>query len=33
MPESHERTLFVQKCDNVFNLIVDYASRSRKWAA
>ena len=33
LPESYERTLFAQKCDNVFNLIVDYASRGRKWAA
>lgn len=24
---------FQQKCDNVFELVVDYASRGRKWAA
>ncbi len=33
LPESYERTLFKQKCDNVFDLVVDYASRGRKWAA
>ena len=33
LPESYERTVFKQKCDNVFDLVVDYASRGRKWAA
>ena len=33
LPETYERTLFKQKCDNVFDLVVDYASRGRKWAA
>lgn len=33
LPDSYERTLFKQKCDNVFDLVVDYASRGRKWAA
>ena len=33
LPASYERTLFKQKCDNVFDLVVDYASRGRKWAA
>jgi type I restriction enzyme R subunit len=33
LPESFERALFKQKCDNVFDLVVDYASRRRKWAA
>lgn len=33
LPPSYERTLFKQKCDNVFELIFDYASRGRKWAA
>jgi type I restriction enzyme, R subunit len=33
LPQSYERTLFAQKCDNVFNLVVDFASRGRKWAA
>jgi len=30
---TYERALFKQKCDNVFELVVDYASRGRKWAA
>ncbi len=25
LPESYERTLFKQKCDNVFDLVVDYS--------
>jgi type I restriction enzyme, R subunit len=33
LPGSYERALFKQKCDNVFELVVDYASRGRKWAA
>lgn len=33
LPETYERALFKQKCDNVFDLVVDYASRGRKWAA
>ena len=33
LPVTYERALFKQKCDNVFDLVVDYASRGRKWAA
>ena len=33
LPDTYERALFKQKCDNVFDLVVDYASRGRKWAA
>ena len=33
LPESYERALFKQKCDNVFDLVIEYASRGRKWAA
>jgi len=33
LPESYERALFKQKCDNVFDLVMDYASRGRRWAA
>lgn len=33
LPESYDRMLFREKCDNVFELMVDYASRGRKWAA
>jgi type I restriction enzyme R subunit len=33
LPQSYERALFKQKCDNVFELVLDYASRGRKWAA
>ncbi len=27
--ETDERTLFKQKCDSIFDLVVDYASRGR----
>ncbi|MDD5612753.1 MAG: DUF3387 domain-containing protein, partial [Gallionella sp.] len=33
LPESYDRVLFREKCDNVFYLMLDYASHSRKWAA
>lgn len=33
LPESYDRILFKKKCDNVFELIFDYASRGLKWAA
>lgn len=33
LPESYDRVLFKEKCDNVFELIYDYASHGRKWAA
>lgn len=33
LPESYNRVLFREKCDNVFYLVLDYASRGRKWAA
>lgn len=33
LPESYGRVLFREKCDNVFYLILDYASHGRKWAA
>lgn len=33
LPETYERALFKQKCDNVFDLALEYASRGRKWAA
>jgi len=33
LPESYERNVFNIKCDNVFDRIVDIASKSRKWAA
>lgn len=33
LPTSYDRALFKQKCDKVFEVIVDYASRGRKWAA
>lgn len=29
----YDRVLFGQKCDNVFHLMLDYASHGRKWAA
>lgn len=33
LPESYDRVLFKKKCDNVYELLFDYASRGRKWAA
>ncbi|WP_109512157.1 type I restriction endonuclease subunit R [Pseudomonas ovata] len=33
LPDSYDRVTFKEKCDNVFELIVDYASEGRKWAA
>lgn len=33
LPESYDRVLFKEKCDNVFYLMFDYASHGRKWAA
>lgn len=33
LPESYDRTTFKQKCDNVFDLAVDYANHHRRWAA
>ncbi|WP_218005321.1 type I restriction enzyme endonuclease domain-containing protein [Hydrogenophaga palleronii] len=33
LPDSYDRTTFKQKCDNVYDLAVEYAIRGRKWAA
>jgi len=33
LPKSFERVLFKEKCDNLFELLVDYASSGKKWAA
>jgi type I restriction enzyme, R subunit len=33
LPDSYDRSLFKQKCDNVFDLALDYAQRGKKWAA
>ena len=33
LPVTYERALFKQKCDNVYDLVVDHASRGRRWAA
>lgn len=33
LPESYDRVLFCEKCDNVFYLVLEYASHGRKWAA
>ena len=33
LPDSYDRTTFKQKCDNVYELIVEYAIRGKKWAA
>ena len=33
LPETYDRILFKEKCDNVFERMLDYASTDRKWAA
>jgi type I restriction enzyme R subunit len=33
LPESIDRVLFKEKCDNVFEMMLDYAAQGRKWAA
>jgi len=33
LPESYDRGLFTEKCNKVFDTIVEYASRGLKWAA
>jgi type I restriction enzyme R subunit len=33
LPDSYDRIIFREKCDNVFELMLDYASQGRKWAA
>lgn len=33
LPESYNRKIFKIKCDNVFELIYEYASKGEKWAA
>lgn len=33
LPESFDRVIFKAKCDNVFEMMVDYAVQGRKWAA
>ncbi len=33
LPESYDRVLFREKCDNVFYLMLEYASHGRKWVA
>ena len=33
LPDSYDRVLFTQKCDNVFELMVNNASQGLRWAA
>jgi len=33
LPESFDRIVFKKKCDNVFEMMLDYAAQGRKWAA
>ncbi|MBT5966991.1 MAG: hypothetical protein HOG60_06810 [Gammaproteobacteria bacterium] len=33
LPDSYDRVLFKEKSDNVFNLIVDFTTQGKKWAA
>lgn len=33
LPDSYDRVEFKEKCDNVFDLVVEFAANSRKWVA
>ncbi|MCL7942567.1 hypothetical protein [Marinobacter sp. ATCH36] len=33
LPDSYDRVAFKEKCDNVFELIVEFAANGRKWVA
>ncbi|MFA5192654.1 MAG: type I restriction enzyme endonuclease domain-containing protein, partial [Verrucomicrobiia bacterium] len=33
LPESYDRVVFTEKCNNVFDLMFNYASQGLKWAA
>jgi type I restriction enzyme R subunit len=33
LPDSYDRNIFQEKCNNVFDMMLDYAARGRKWAA
>lgn len=33
LPDTYDRSIFTDKCNQVFELMVDYASQGRKWAA
>lgn len=33
LPDSYDRILFKEKCDSIFEMLLDYANRGRKWAA
>jgi type I restriction enzyme R subunit len=33
LPESYNRLLFVEKCNNVFDLMLNYASQEQNWVA
>jgi type I site-specific restriction-modification system R (restriction) subunit len=33
LPDSYDRLLFKEKCDTVFDMMLQYASSGRKWAA
>ncbi len=33
LPDTYDRVLFKEKCENLFELILDYASTGQKWAA
>lgn len=33
LPETYDRAAFQQRCDNVYDLVVNYAVRGQKWAA
>ena len=33
LPESYDRAIFTEKCNNAFDLMLNYASQGLKWAA
>jgi type I restriction enzyme R subunit len=33
LPKSYDRIVFTEKCNSIFDLMVNYASHGQKWAA
>lgn len=33
LPDSYDRAIFTEKCNSVFDLMMNYASRGLKWTA
>jgi type I restriction enzyme R subunit len=33
LPKSYDRSVFTEKCNSIFDLLLNYASQGMKWAA